>query len=104
MLPKIFLCGLGQAASVSLHSHTENAEQQQQQQLSITGVFRDVRLDVAREVLMWGTQLPSAGRDSLRTLPKLKNRGTPRGGKPGKYSGKKVLTGSLWCHLEKASP
>lgn len=46
MLPKSFLCGLGQAASLSLHSHTESAEQQQQ--LCITGVFRVCRLDVAR--------------------------------------------------------
>lgn len=39
---------------------------EQQQQLSITGVIRDVRLDVAREVLMWGTELPSAGSDTAQ--------------------------------------
>lgn len=57
-------------------------------------------------VLMWGTELPWAGRERLKTLPKLKSRGKLQagGGKPEEDNGKKVLTGNLWCHLEKASP
>lgn len=55
---------------------------------------------------MWGTELPWAGREKFKTPPKLKTKGQLQaaGGKPEKYSGKKVLTGYLWCHLEKASP
>lgn len=55
---------------------------------------------------MWGTELPWAGRKRLKTLPKLKSRGKLQagGGKPEEDNGKKVLTGNLWCHLEKASP
>lgn len=104
MLPKSFLCGLGQAASLSLHSHTESAEQQQQ--LCIKECLGYAGWTWPGVVLMWGTELPWAGRKRLKTLPKLKSRGKLQagGGKPEKDNGKKVLSGNLWCHLEKASP
>lgn len=104
MLPKSFLCGLGQAASLSLHSHTESAEQQQQ--LCIKECLGYAGWTWPGVVLMWGTELPWAGRERLKMLPKLKSRGKLQagGGKPEEDNGKKVLTGNLWCHLEKASP
>lgn len=37
-----------------------------------------VRLDVARGGLMWGTELPCAGRERLKILPKLKTPGSRR--------------------------
>lgn len=89
MLPKSFLCGPGQAAAVSLHSHSESAEQQQ---LCIAGCSGCVSGWMwPGEVLLWGTELRNAGRERLKALHKLKNWGQLQagGGKPEKYSGEK---------------